>query len=191
MPATVPYLEADTGLVEKWRVASDEWRVKNRTRLLIGIAWQGNPTFDGDRQRSIPLAQFVPLAKVPGVRFISLQKGPGVEQLPGVADHLPIHDLANKLDNDHGAFMDTAAVMKNLDLVISSDTAIPHLAGALAVPVWIALSYVPDWRWMLRRDDSPWYPTMRLFRQPRLGDWGSVFGRIAEALGGMVAERGN
>ncbi|HYV34971.1 MAG TPA: tetratricopeptide repeat protein, partial [Gemmataceae bacterium] len=191
MPATVPYLHAEASLEEKWRVASGEWRAKTDSPpLLIGIAWQGNPTFDGDRQRSVPLANFAALAKVPGVRLISLQKGPGTEQLGSVAGAMPIIDLSRTLDEEHGAFMDTAAVMKNLDLVISSDTVIPHLAGALGVPVWVALAFVPDWRWMLRRDDSPWYPTMRLFRQQRLGDWDSVFVRIAEAVSSMLVKRG-
>jgi hypothetical protein len=137
------------------------------------------------------LAQLARLATLPGVRLFSLQRGPGVEQLralPLTSDSglrtldSPVIDLSNDLDESTGAFMGTAAVMQNLDLVISSDTAIPHLAGALGVPVWVALPKVPDWRWLLDRDDSPWYPTMRLFRQARSGDWDDVFARIAEEL---------
>jgi hypothetical protein len=117
---------------------------------------------------------------VAGVRLISLQKGPGSEQIRQVP--FPVEDLASRLDETAGAFVDTAAVMKNLDLVITSDTSIAHLAGALGVPVWVALSHIPDWRWLLEREDSPWYPTMRLFRQTTPGDWPGVFGRIAEAI---------
>jgi hypothetical protein len=116
------------------------------------------------------------------VHLLSLQKGPGREQLPAIPGRLPVTDLGGQLDETTGAFMDTAAVMKNLDLVITSDTAIAHLAGALGVPVWVALNDVPDWRWLLDREDSPWYPTMRLFRQSRPGQWADVFERIAEAL---------
>src|SRR5204862_4200969 len=103
---------------------------------------------------------------------------PGLDQLRKLGADFPVMDLGSRLDEGTGAFMDTAAVMKNLDLVISSDTAIPHLAGALGVPVWVALPLVPDWRWLLGREDSPWYPTMRLFRQTERGDWTGVFERI-------------
>jgi hypothetical protein len=148
----------------------------------IGIAWQGNPGFWGDAFRSIPLTQFARLARVEGVCLISLQKGPGVEQLQKVGAHFRVIDLGSALDTKSGAFMDTAALMKNLDLVITSDTAVPHLAGALGVPVWVALSFVPDWRWLLERADSPWYPSMRLFRQIKPGDWEGAFERMADEL---------
>ena len=147
----------------------------------IGIAWQGARDFRLDRWRSIPLRHFAPLARVPGVRLVSLQKGFGAEQMAAV--DFPIVDWSDRLDGAAGPLMDTAAVISNLDLVISSDTAIPHLAGALGAPVWVALHKVPDWRWLLDRDDSPWYPTMRLFRQATLGDWPDVFERIAQAVG--------
>jgi hypothetical protein len=155
----------------------------------IGIAWQGNPRFCDDRWRSIPLEAFSPLAEINGVRLISLQKGPGREQLEKVADKLRIFDLAQSLDETRGPFMDTAAVMQHLDLVISSDTAVAHLAGALGVPVWLALPLVPDWRWLLHRSDSPWYPTMRLFRQTHFGKWTDVFERMAAEVRNRVAER--
>ena len=141
----------------------------------VGIAWQGSPTFRGDRERSVPLAQFAPLARVPGVQLISLQKGNGTEQLADVSSQFSVRDMGDNLDAIGGAFMDTAAIMMNLDLVISSDTAIAHLAGALGVAVWVALPLVPDWRWQLERADNPWYPSMRLFRQTRLGFWDDVF----------------
>ena len=173
VPADVPYLEAEPQLVEAWR-----HRLGSYPGFKVGIVWQGNPKFRLDRLRSIPLAQFAPLARVPGVHQFSLQKGPGAEQLAAVTDRFPVTDLGRRLDD----FMDTAAVLKNLDLVISVDTAIAHLAGALGIPVWVALPFAPDWRWLMGREDSPWYPTMRLFRQTRPGQWEDVFHHIAEAL---------
>jgi tetratricopeptide (TPR) repeat protein len=177
IPANVPYLFADPHLVEQWRRELDTF-----PGFKIGIAWQGSPKNPGDRKRSIPLAQFEPLAHVPGIQLFSLQKGLGREQLRPLADRWGMIDLTDRLDETTGAFMDTAAVMKSLDLVITADTAVAHLAGALGVPVWVALPFVPDWRWLLERSDSPWYPTARLFRQTRRGDWEGVFQRIAEAL---------
>jgi hypothetical protein len=109
---------------------------------------------------------------------VSLQKGPGREQLSDQADRLAVLDMADQLED----FADTAALMSNLDLVITVDTAVAHLAGALGIPVWVALPLVPDWRWLLEREDSPWYPSMRLFRQSAWGDWAGVFERLTEAL---------
>ncbi|HEX3726273.1 MAG TPA: tetratricopeptide repeat protein, partial [Pirellulales bacterium] len=176
IPAGIPYLFADQQLTEHWRGV-----LSPRGGLRVGIAWQGNPDYKGDRYRSIPLACFAPLATVCGVRLISLQKGHGQEQL--AAATFEIEDLGSQLDNEGHAFFDTAAVMQNLDLVITSDTAIAHLAGALGARVWLALPRVPDWRWHMDRDDSPWYPTMRLFRQSRWGDWTDVFEAIRNELG--------
>jgi hypothetical protein len=124
---------------------------------------------------------------VPGVQLFSLQKGDGRDEVR--SRNLPIIDLGDDIDTAHGAFMDAAAIMMNLDLVITSDTSIPHLAGALGVPVWLALSFIPEWRWLLDRSDSPWYPTMRLFRQKRSGDWAGVFEEIRVALREMVGRR--
>jgi Flp pilus assembly protein TadD len=149
---------------------------------LVGIAWQGSRTYREDRFRSVPLKHFAPLARLPGVRLVSLQKGPGAEQLAAAGRDWGVLDLGPRLDEAGGAFLDTAAVMACLDLVVTSDTSIPHLAGALAVPVWVALPDAPDWRWLLERPDSPWYPTMRLFRQRPGGGWDEVFARIAEEL---------
>jgi hypothetical protein len=148
----------------------------------VGIAWQDNPQHKWDRHRSLPLAQFAPLAAVPGVHLLNLQKGPGCEQLRALQGRFPVTDFGDELDATAGAFMDTAAVIANLDLVITTDTALAHLAGALGAPVWVALSTVVDWRWLLGRDDSPWYPSLRLFRQRALGDWPEVFGRMAQEL---------
>ena len=143
IPREVPYVWADPVLTEFWRA-----ELAKIEGLRIGIAWQGRHDFVWDRSRSIPLAQFAPLARVPGVHLISLQKGFGAEQI-GQVD-FPILDLAGRLDETSGAFIDTAAVIRNLDLVIAPDTAIAHLAGALGAPVFLALSLAADWRWLLR-----------------------------------------
>jgi len=175
--AHTPYLGADAPLVQRWRE-----RLERYPGFRIGIAWQGSPDFHADRQRSVPLHHFEPLAKIPGVRLFSLQKDNGVEQIEALNGAFEVIDFGDELDGESGPFMDTAAIMSNLDLIVTSDTSIPHLAGALDVPVWMALSLSPDWRWLLEREDSPWYPSMRLFRQRQLGDWSEVFARIAVAL---------
>jgi tetratricopeptide (TPR) repeat protein len=180
VPANVPYLFAEPGLIEQWRAELSVYR-----GFRVGIAWQGNPKYKGDRLRSIPLASFEPLARLEGVHILSLQKGFGSEQLQGV--DFPVVGLGSRLDEASGPFRDTAAVMKNLDLIITSDTAIAHLAGALAVPVWVALPFSAHWVWLMSRDDSPWYPTMRLFRQKSWGNWEQVFERMASALRDQVA----
>ncbi len=177
VPADVPYLFADPQLIDYWRQELNEPSARK-----IGIAWQGNPAYPQDQQRSIPLAHFTPIARLQGVKLFSLQKGFGTEQLDAVKDQMTVVDLGSRLDLAGATFADTAAVMKNLDLVITSDTAIAHLAGALGVPVWVAIAFVPDWRWLIQREDSPWYPTMRLFRQPDPGNWQAVFQRIAAEL---------
>jgi hypothetical protein len=176
------YLFADPERVSHWRE-----RLAPCDGLRIGIAWQGSQRYARDRFRSIPLAQFAPLAAITGVRLMSLQKGPGARQVAQLSDRFPVDDLAAELDEAAGGFVDTAAVITSLDLVISSDTAVAHLAGGLGVPVWVALSEIPDWRWLLSRDDSPWYPTMRLFRQSNRGDWRGVFEAMAEALATRTA----
>jgi tetratricopeptide (TPR) repeat protein len=181
IPAKVPYLFADPELIVQWRRQLDGNGV-----LKIGIAWQGNSKYKEDRLQSIPLIHFAPLATLPHVRLFSLQKGPGVDQLPEATKRFPITELGSRLDEAAGAFMDTAAVIKNLDLVVTADTAIAHLAGALDVPVYLALSCCPDFRWLLDREDSPWYSTMRLFRQRQLGNWAEVFERIVAELTKMV-----
>ena len=141
------------------------------------------------RRRDFPLDCLAALAEVPGVRLVNLHQGEGREELKVWPRRSLVHDPGSEIDKDHGAFMDTAAIMANLDLVITSDTAIAHLAGAIGVPVWVALPYAADWRWLLGRSDSPWYPTMRLFRQQRPGEWGGVFTEMHAALrlGGSLA----
>lgn len=175
IPCDVPYLQADPTLVENWRD-----RVQALDGFKVGIAWQGNKKHPEDRWRSIPLAQFEPLSRVEGVTLISLQKGQGGEQVRSCG--FPVIDWTDEMDNAHGPFTDTAAVMKHLDLVVTCDSAVAHLAGALGAQVWTALPTSADWRWFQDRDDSPWYPTMRLFRQQDMGNWRELFERIAAAL---------
>jgi tetratricopeptide (TPR) repeat protein len=182
IPAETPYLFAGPDLVNQWR----DW-LRALDGFKIGIAWQGNTAYRGDHFRSIPVGQFAPLARIREVCLISLQKGDGAEQLGEGENLFRVMDFSRQLDQQGGAFTDTAAVMMNLDLVVTSDSAIAHLAGALGVPVWVALPLVPDWRWLLDRDDCPWYPTMRLFRQTRLGDWEEVFQRIATEVEATAA----
>jgi hypothetical protein len=177
IPAEVPYLFPSKDLVEKW-----QGDLQTSPGFKVGICWQGSPDYKADRERSIPLAEFAPLARVPGVQLISLQKGHGAEQMAQCSDSVPVADLASRLDVSSGPFTDTAAVMKSLDLIITADTAIAHLAGGLGAPVWIALAYVAHWCWIWERDDSPWYPSARLFRQTERGNWKPVFTRMAEAL---------
>jgi tetratricopeptide (TPR) repeat protein len=173
-----PYLSANPNDVERWRNS-----LQPLDGFRIGIAWQGNPLHRRDRYRSIPLAQFERLTQVPGIRVISLQTGPAAQQLRQRPEGRSIYDLSGELTS----FPETAAVMKNLDLVITTDTAVAHLAGALGVPVWVGLGHSPDWRWLLDSEDTPWYPTMRLFRQISPGDWGGIFDRIIEQLRRQVA----
>ena len=184
LPAEIPYLTADPRLVESW---GEE--LARHEGFKIGLNWQGNSRYASDRNRSIALKKFAPLASVSGVQFFSLQKKEGAEQLTEVTKNWPIHDWGSRLDEQCGAFMDSAAVMEGLDLVITSDTATAHLAGALGVKVWVALTLVPEWRWLLEREESPWYPTMRLFRQTTLGDWQPVFQHMAAELRTLVPSR--
>ena len=175
IPETGRYLRPDPERVGAWRarIGTDGFKV--------GIRWQGRTGIRADIGRSPPLARLAPLAGIPGVRLISLQKGAGTEQLNEIAGTLPLEVV---LDDDEGpgSLVETAALIDCLDLVISSDTSIAHLAGALARPTWVALKFSPDWRWLLDRSDSPWYRSMRLFRQPRQGDWDSVFIAMRDAL---------
>jgi hypothetical protein len=176
IPAIVPYLQADPARVARWRA-----RLGSRGRL-IGIRWQGG-TSRADVGRSFPLRHYEPLAGINGVRLIGLQRDAGCEQLHSLPSHWHVEDIASEFDPDTAnTFLDTAAVMQCLELVITSDTSVAHLAGALARPTWLVLKHVPDWRWLLDRDDSPWYPTMQLFRQPRPGDWESAFDAISTEL---------
>ncbi len=177
IPATTPYLTADPSLVAAWTQ-----ELANLPGRKVGIIWRGKPRRHYDPLRSVALRQFEPLARVPGVHLVSMQKGAGAGEVAALADVFPVLDIDARLDEQHGPFMDTAAIMKCVDLVISVDTAAAHVAGALSVPVWILLPYAADWRWLRDRDDSPWYPSARLFRQTRPGDWSELFERVCGAL---------
>lgn len=185
-PETVPcaggYLAADLGRVARWRprIPADG--------LRVALAWAGNPRMETGRYigRSPPLAAFAPLMAVPGTRFVSVQKGAGEEQLESAPFGRRIQRLAD-LDEGTDAFLDTAAILSCVDLLVTSDTAIAHLAGALGVPTWLCLMHEPDWRWMRHGDSTPWYASLRLFRQPFPGDWASVFSEVARELGVKAA----
>jgi tetratricopeptide (TPR) repeat protein len=185
VPAAIPYLGAEPELQRSWAARIGESGFK------IGVVWQGNPDPEADMARSFPLSLLAPLAATPNVRLISLQKGYGVEQLERLPPGMRVETLGADFDAGADAFVDAAAVMARLDLVVTCDTSLAHLAGALGRPVWVALKNDAEWRWLRNRADSPWYPTMRLFRQPEIGDWPSVFSAMAEAYatlrGGMGA----
>ena len=175
VPRNGPFLTAEPDRVAAWRERLGTHGFK------IGIAWQNAGASHLDKLRSIPLREFAALGAIPGVRLISLQKGAGVEDIPAAA--FQVETLGDSFDEGGGAFLDSAAVMMNLDLVVTPCNAIAHLAGALGRPTFVALMHVPEWRWLLDRDDSPWYPATRLFRQSSAGDWPGVFARIADAIG--------
>jgi len=173
VPAAIPYLVPDPGLVARWRE-----RLGNHAGLAVGLVWQGNPAHPNDRRRSIQLDYLRPLLDCPGVRFVSLQVGPGREQLIGLEDR--IVDAGSQVDTT--SFADTAAIVANLDLVISIDSAMAHLAGALGKPVWIMLATAADWRWLKAGEGTPWYPQARLFRQQVAGGWAEMVRRLRAAL---------
>jgi hypothetical protein len=180
IPARVPYLSPDPADQELW--AARLAREPNGRGLRIGIAWAGRPQHPNDRRRSIPLVELAPLAGLERLSFVSLQKVIPPHDRPALKGTFPeLIDLTQHLTD----FAQTAALIANLDLVLSVDTAVAHLAGALGKPVWVMLSEPADWRWMLNRTDSPWYPTMRLFRQPRPGAWAPVIADVAKALAAL------
>lgn len=174
IPAQVPYLWPDSDYLDLWKrrigVGPDH--------RSIGLVWAGRPENRNDRNRSMRLEQFAPLAAARGVRFFSLQKGAGAEQAKCPPAGMELIDLTAELYD----FADTAAMIAVLDLVITVDTAVAHLAGAMGKADWVLLPRMPDWRWLLEREDSPWYPTARLFRQKTRGDWTEVMQRVAAAL---------
>ncbi len=180
VPAQVPYLAAEPARIEAWRA-------RLGAAFKIGINWaSGHSDKPHFKRRNIPLADFAPLAALPGVQLISLQKGPPAVQTVEVPFGYSIMTLNADPAPDADFFLETAAVMMNLDLVVTCDTSVTHLAGALARPVFAAVPVVNDWRWMLQREDSPWYPTLRLFRQDETRKWGPALARIAEAVRPMV-----
>jgi Flp pilus assembly protein TadD len=183
IPWPGPYLHAEAGRQEKFRnlLSAD-------AGLKVGLIWQGRPAHRGDRFRSMRLGLFEPLARIPGVRLVSLQKNPGADQLAADGRRLNLLQWSDPGDVSEEAWADTAAVIKNLDLVIGVDTSVCHLAGAMGVETWLALPKAADWRWLEAREDTRWYPTMRLFRQARLGDWGPVVSAMAAELHKRVRE---
>jgi ADP-heptose:LPS heptosyltransferase len=178
IPAKVPYVHPDPARAELWRQ-----RLSGNS-LRIGLVWGGSPTFPHERWRSIPLELFAPLTNIEGTTFYSLQMGQAASQVRELGSRVRIVDLQDEQED----FADTAAIVANLGLVISIDTSVAHLAGAMGKPVWILLHKSPDWRWLLGREDSPWYPTARLFRQFTLGNWQDVVARVECELRALVAK---
>ena len=176
IPASIPYLQADPRKSHHWR------EQLAGSRFKIGLVWSGKPT---DPNRSCALANFYPLTKIPGTRLYGLQKGVAADQTEQLPEEMEVTNLAQEFKD----FTDTAAAVENLDLIISIDTSVAHLAGAMGKPVWVLLPLVPDWRWQQGRQDSPWYPTMKLYRQENRGDWQAVCNRIAADLKKKVASR--
>jgi tetratricopeptide (TPR) repeat protein len=174
IPAKIPYITVDDATIQKWKSKFHY----NDTKLKVGLVWSGNPKLKGDSNRSMSLTAFKPLAKLNNINFYSLQKGEAAQQARDSTEVIHLIDYTEEI----GDFSDTAALIENLDLVISVDTSVAHLGGALGKSVWTLLPCEPDWRWMLKREDSPWYPTMRLFRQPSPGDWESVIAKVKDEL---------
>mgnify|MGYP001809860770 CR=1 FL=1 len=174
IPQTVPYVTPAAALVTLWRN-----RLAKLRGTRVGLVWSGNPRHKNDRRRSLPLSAFAGLPADSGYAYISLQLGPAEAELAASPMRGAIHDISTAIRDFH----DTAAVLSQLDLVITCDTAVAHLAGAMGRPVWVLLPHAPDWRWGLETEDTPWYPTMRLFRQPSPGDWATPLRRVADELG--------
>jgi hypothetical protein len=174
IPSTCPYLKIDEEAIDA------AWRrhPRREKRLRVGLVWAGNPRFRGDQLRSISLEALLPLTEVEDVDLFSLQFGPAVAQIAPLQSRFPLTDACSNSKD----FAETAAFVATLDLIISVDTAIAHLAGAMGLPVWVLLPHVADWRWLEQRQDSPWYPTARLFRQPAPGDWKAVAEQVRDAL---------
>lgn len=177
IPAETPYLAAEPQLAEHWgrRIAATPGADR---ALRVGLVWAGSPEHRNDHNRSLALSRLAPLGGVPNVCLFSLQKGAGANQAADPPPGLALTDLGPEIGN----FADTAAILQHLDLVVTVDTSVAHLAGALGRPVWVLLPFFPDWRWLYGTDLSPWYPTMRLFRQEAPKDWDPVIARAAEAL---------
>lgn len=176
IPSQVPYLRSEETLSKEWSM-----RLGDGPGLKVGIVWRGNPAQKVNPIRSCPVALLEPLARIPGIRLFGLQKDPGEEGIPS-----GVTDLADDLND----FTDTAAAVERLDIVISVCTSVAHLTGALGRPLWVMLTFNADWRWLRERDDSPWYPTARLFRQTQRGDWQGVVDRIARELAVMAQHNG-
>ena len=194
IPVPIPYLHADPAKVALWRERLQQAMLRHdqRDMLRVGLVWAGGVRSHQlnadriDRRRSLLLSQLAPLAKVPGVVFFSLQKGAPATQAQTPPEEMALLDWSDELRD----FADTAALVECLDLVVTVDTAVAHLAGALGKPVWLLNRFDTCWRWLLEREDSPWYPTMRVFRQIKFGDWPPVIERVKEALAALVSTTG-
>ncbi len=174
IPAQIPYIKVNPFSIQKWKD-----KVKDdSSKLKVGLVWAGSPTLKRSPLRECPLKMFSPLAYNDDITYYSLQKGKAAEQAKNPPEGIKFIDYTDEIHD----FSDTAALIENLDLVISVDTATAHLAGAMGKPVWTLLPFASDWRWMLNREDSPWYPTMRLFRQPSPKDWESVINSVLKEL---------
>lgn len=183
IPADVPYIKPEAALAAAWGkklapTANPPGAGSRAARLRVGLAWQGRMTIPQQRRRAVAFSQLAQLAKVEGITFFSLQKGDAAAQAHRRPPEMHYVDFSAEL----GDFADTAALMSHLDLIISIDSAVAHLAGAMGKPVWTLIPFKPDWRWMLNREDSPWYPTMRLFRQREMGKWDEVIERMGAEL---------
>jgi tetratricopeptide (TPR) repeat protein len=179
IPAKVPYLTVSENVIEKWRTKLIGREIK------VGIAWTGNPNHVQDLDRSIPLKNLLPILGVEGTRYFSLQK----DLRNGDKEILDVNSQIVRLDLEINDFQDTAAIMMSLDLVLSCDTSIVNLAGALGRPTWVLLPFNPDWRWLLDRSDSPWYPTARLLRQTSRGEWSTLINDVCVELEKLVAAK--
>ena len=179
IPAGDPYLKADDARIAKWRA-----RIGALERPRVALAWAGNAQHINDRNRSIALSRLASLWSAASPRFIGIQRELRGEDAELLAREPRVMQIGAELDD----FADTAAVIALVDLVVSVDTSVAHLAGAMGRPVWILLPFSPDWRWALAGESSPWYPTARLFRQPTLGDWDSVIERVRRELDRFVRE---
>ncbi|HSZ58163.1 MAG TPA: tetratricopeptide repeat-containing glycosyltransferase family protein [Tepidisphaeraceae bacterium] len=177
IPAGVPYMAADPKWVEPWR----KRLAQDSAVLKVGLVWAGNMHPIHNRKRTMALATLLPLGALPRVSFYSLQKGAAALEAKTPPAGMRLIDWSDELND----FADTAALIAALDLIITVDTSVAHLAAAMGKPTWVLLPFVADWRWFMDREDSPWYPTMRLFRQTALGDWRGPVARVAEELGRM------
>jgi hypothetical protein len=181
IPADVPYVSAPADRLSRWRE-----RLAGLAKPRVALAWSGNPAQANDRNRSMTLSRLLPLFANNDVRFVSVQRELRGADAQALASATQITHLGDELAD----FADTAAVLALCDLVISVDTSVAHLAGAMGRPIFIPLAFAPDWRWMPAREDSAWYPSARLFRQPAIGDWDSVIARVATELNALTRSVG-
>jgi Flp pilus assembly protein TadD len=179
VPAPIPYLHAEPARIAHWADRLDGLVPRGFRR--IGVIWAGRPTHNNDRNRSVQLADFAPITQVPGIALLALQKGPRTDQAGAYYGRAPLINIGAEIAD----YDDTMAILENLDLLVTVDTSAAHLAGAMGRPVWIMLPHAPDWRWLLDRADTPWYPSARLFRQQSARTWDAVMRTIATELAGV------